>query len=115
MLGLPVIIATPIGSEIGLLATFVFHQRWTYSHVDHSHRSLSTKFVHFHMSSWSGVVLITVLESIGVKVFKMDYMVSLVITAGIAMFWNFFWTKYYIFRGHTPKPLLQPENIAREG
>lgn len=111
--GLHITLATLISSELGLLSNFVFHQNWTYSHVDHSHKSLAMKFFHFHMSSWSGVVLITLLESLGVKVFHLNYMTSLVFAAGITMFWNFFWTKYYIFRGKTPGPLLHPEDAAR--
>jgi putative flippase GtrA len=111
--GMHITLATLISSEIGLLSNFVFHQNWTYNHVDHNHKPLGVKFLHFHMSSWSGVVLITILESVGVKAFNLNYMVSLVFAAGIAMFWNFFWTKYYIFRGHTPRPLLQPEDVAR--
>jgi putative flippase GtrA len=113
-LGLHITIATLLSSEVGLLSNFMFHQTWTYNHVDHSHKSLPTKFLHFHMSSWSGVALITLIESVGVKAFHLNYMVSLVIAAGITMFWNFFWTKYYIFRGHTPKPLLHPEDAERD-
>ncbi|HSW98842.1 MAG TPA: GtrA family protein [Candidatus Saccharimonadales bacterium] len=114
MFGLHITVATLISSELGLLSNFVFHEKWTYRHVDHSHKSLAVKFFHFHMSSWSGVVLITLLESLGVKLFKMNYLVSLVFAAAITMFWNFFWTKYYIFRGKTPAPLLHPEDAARK-
>lgn len=66
------------------------------------------------MSSWSGVVLITLLESLAVKVFHWDYMLALVFAAGITMFWNFFWTKYYIFRGKTPAVLMHPEETIAE-
>ena len=114
MFGLHITLATLISSELGLLSNFVFHEKWTYRHVDHSHKSLTVKFFHFHMSSWSGVVRITLLESLGVKLFKMNYLVSLVFAAAITMFWNFFWTKYYIFRGKTPAPLLHPEDAARK-
>lgn len=110
--GLQITLATFISSEIGMLSNFAFHQNWTYNNVDHSHTPLHRKFINFHMSSWSGVVIVTLLESLGVAVFHWNYMLSLVFAAGIAMFWNFFWTKYYIFRGRTPKVLMNPEDIA---
>jgi len=113
-LHLSIILATLLSSEVGLLSNFVFHENWTYNATDHKHKPLLTKFVHFHMSSWSGVVLITLLETLGVKGFKMNYLVSLVFAAGITMFWNFFWTKYYIFKGHTPTVLLNPEETVPE-
>jgi|GEM_PF-527182 len=112
MLGIHITLATLMSSEIGLLSNFFFHLHWTYNKVDHSHKTPLTKFVHFHMSSWSGVVLITILESVGVKLLHLNYLVSLVGAAGITMFWNFFWTKYYIFKGQTPRPLLHPEDAA---
>lgn len=113
-LGLPIIGATLISSEVGLLSNFVFHQNWTYNSVDHNHKPLLQKFMHFHMSSWSGVVLITILETVGVKGFQLNYMISLVFAAGITMFWNFFWTKYFIFKGKTPAVLLNLEDTVPE-
>lgn len=113
-LGLHITIATFISSELALLSNFSFHEKWTYNQHDHSHKSLTTKFIHFHMSSWSGVVLITILESVGVKVFHLNYLISLVFAAGITMFWNFFWTKYFIFKGRTPAVLMGPEETVPE-
>lgn len=112
--GLDVLPATFIASEFGLLSNFFFHQNWTYKHVDHSHKSTWKKFVHFQTSSWSGVVIFTAIETVGVKVFKLNDLVALVIAAGITMFWNFFWTKYFIFKGKTPAPLMHPEDLAKD-
>lgn len=109
---LPIILATVISAEVGLLSNFVFHERWTYKHADHQNKSLGLKFLHFHMSSWTGVVILTALESVGVEVLKLNYFVSLIGAAGITLFWNFLWTKYYIFKGHTPAVLLHPEEIV---
>jgi putative flippase GtrA len=114
ILKLDVIPATLLSGEGGLLSNFVFHEKWTYKYVDHHYKSVWKKFIHFHMSSWTGIVLITVIESIGVKVLHLNYLVSLVIASGITMFWNFFWTKYFIFKGHTPPVLLNPEDTVPE-
>lgn len=114
ILGLNVLPATLLASECGLLSNFVFHQNWTYKHVDHSHKSLWKKFVHFQTSSWSGVVIFTAIETIAVTKFKINDMIALVIASGITMFWNFFWTKYFIFKGKTPAVLGHVEDIAKD-
>lgn len=109
-LKLDIVIATLIASEGGLLSNFVFHQNWTYNNVDHRHKPISKKLLHFHMSSWSGVAIITLIETISVKVFKIEYIIALVIASIITLSWNFFWTKYFIFKGRTPHVLLDPED-----
>lgn len=96
--GINVTVATMLGTEIGLISNFIFHERWTYNKIDHSKTPLWKKLVHFHMSSWSALVIVTAVVSIGVHVFGLLPLVSMVIAAAITMFWNFFWTKYYIFR-----------------
>lgn len=113
-LNLGIIVATLISSEIGLLSNFVFHENWTYKYVNHKTKPLWKKLLHFHMSSWSGVILITVIESVGVKLFHLNYIVALVIASGITMFWNFFWTKFFIFKGHSPDILMHPEETVPE-
>ncbi len=114
LLGLDIIIATLLSSEMGLLSNFIFHENWTYKYVDHHGKSVLTKFIHFHMSSWSGIVIITIIETVCVKVFNLNYFIGLVIASGVTMFWNYFWTKFYIFKGQTPKPLLHPEDTVPE-
>jgi putative flippase GtrA len=44
-----------------------------------------------------------------VKVLKLNYLIGQLLASGIVMFWNFFWTKYYIFKGKTPAVLSNPE------
>lgn len=112
--GLDIFPATLLASEIGLLSNFVFHEKWTYKSANHKDKPLWTKFWQFNMSSWSGVVLITLIESFCVKILHLNYLFSLIIAAAITMFWNFFWTKYFIFRGHTPAILLEPERAVEE-
>lgn len=111
---LAIIPATLISSEAGLLSNFVFHEKWTYKHLNHQSKSVWRKLLHFHMSSWTGIVIITVIETVCVKAFNIDYLISLVIASGIAMFWNFFWTRYFIFNGSTPGVLMSPEDTVPE-
>ena len=100
------------GSEIGLISNFILHERWTYKRINHKYKPIYRKFLHFQLSSLSGVLIITVIGSIMVKVIGKDTIFGLVIAASIAMFWNFFWTKYFIFRGKTPGILLNVEDTV---
>ena len=110
--GLEVFVATFLSSEGGMLSNFAFHEKWTYNHVDHHSKSLSKKFFHFQLSSLSGIILITIITGIANKHFHLANFISLAIASGITMFWNFFWTKYFIFKGSTPAILLDPEDIV---
>lgn len=111
LLGLDITLATLLGGEVGLLSNFVFHETWTYKHVNHKGKPISKKLIHFHMSSWSGVAIITGIESVCVKAFHLNYLIALVIASGITLFWNFFWTKYFIFKGHTPTAEVAAESV----
>ncbi len=103
-----------LSSEGGMLSNFAFHEKWTYNQVDHHDKSLAKKFLHFQLSSLSGIVILTAISSVGVNVFHLSDFLSLAIAAGITMFWNYFWTKFYIFKGKTPAPLLNPEETVPE-
>lgn len=108
-LGIPYALSVLLSNEGGLLSNFAFHENWTYKHVDHSQNSLMYKLARFHLSSWTGIALILLINIFCVKVLKLNYIISQVIASGIVMFWNFFWTKYFIFRGSTPQILSHPE------
>jgi putative flippase GtrA len=109
---LEVFFATFLSSEGGVLSNFIFHEKWTYNHVDHRSKSLGKKFLHFQLSSLSGVVLITLINGACIKYLHLSNFISLAIAAAITMFWNFFWTKFFIFKGSTPAVLLDPEDTV---
>ncbi len=108
-MGMPYSPALILSNEGGLLSNFVFHETWTYKHLDHKHKPIWQKFWHFHMSSWSGIILIFIIGTVSVKVFHVHYLISQVIASGVVMFWNFFWTKFFIFKGKTPTVLSNIE------
>ena len=110
--GLEVYLATFLSSEGGVLSNFVFHEKWTYNQVDHHHKPLWKKFVHFQASSLSGVIIFTILSGTGEAFLHIPTTISLAIAAAITMFWNYFWTKYFIFKGNTPAVLLNPEDTV---
>jgi len=113
-IGWPIIWGFLIGNEAGLISNFVWHENWTYNHLDHKNKPLVEKFWHFHMSSWSGVAIILIIDIMADRVLHTNPYVSQVVGSAIGMFWNFFWTRYYIFRGSSPTVLLNPEETVPE-
>lgn len=96
-LGLPIIIAQIIASELSLFNNFMFHQYWTYRH-DSAKKPFSRLIIQFHITSWVAIIGSTVLVSFMVGILHMDYVLALIISSGIALFWNFFWTRFAIWR-----------------
>jgi putative flippase GtrA len=109
---LPTYTALFLSSEGGMLSNFVFHEKWTYNNADHHSKPLWKKFFHFQLSSLSGVIIVTIVSGVAISHFHLTTLVSLIIAAAIAMFWNFFWTKYFIFKGHAPVVLMDPEDTV---
>jgi putative flippase GtrA len=109
---LDVFVATFLSSEGGMISNFFFHENWTYNNVDHSSNPILKKFWHFQLSSLSGVLLITLINGGLIKYLHLSVLLSLAIAAGVTMFWNYFWTKFFIFKGRTPAILLDPEDTV---
>lgn len=101
-----------LSSEGGVLSNFVFHENWTYNNNNHHSKSIWKKFFHFQLSSLSGVIIVTIVSGVAINNFHLSTLISLVIAAAVAMFWNFFWTKYFIFKGYTPAVLLDIEDTV---
>lgn len=112
--GLPLFLAFLLSNEGGLLSNFAFHENWTYKHLDHKGKSLPKKLLNFHLSSWSGIAIIVVTGMLCVKVLGFNKYTGQAVGSGIAMFWNFFWTRYFIFKGKTPAVLQHPEETVPE-
>lgn len=111
---LEVFLAIFLSSEGGMLSNFFFHEKWTYNQVDHHSKSVWLKFWHFQLSSLSGIIIMTLLAGLGEQYLGLPRIISLAIAAGITMFWNYFWTKFFIFKGTTPAILLNPEETVPE-
>jgi putative flippase GtrA len=111
-LGLQKGLALLIANEAGLIATFILHETWTYKHVDHKHKTIIQKITRFHLSAWSGIAIIFGIGLFCIHVLGLNVYISQAIGSGVAMFWNFFWTKYFIFKGKTPEILQHPEDIV---
>ena len=94
----PIVLATLIGAEVAYFSNFLFHNSWTYKHGQRAEKSFRRLLVQFHLSAWSGMLLNTVIVYVAVVMFRQDSAVGLIIASLIVLFWNYFWTKFYIWR-----------------
>jgi len=95
LVGLPLILASLISAEGAFLCTFILHKRWTYTApVTKTGRQL---LVEFHGSAWLGMLLSTLLIYVLVRA-GLHFLVAQPRASVIVLFWNFIWTKFYIWR-----------------
>lgn len=95
-LALNLLIAQLLSAETAILVNFFFHNRWTYS--DAKDASLIKRLVEFHASSWSGSMIVTIILLSLVHFAHFHYLIALSIGGVVAMFWNFFWTRFYVWK-----------------
>ena len=103
ILHLPVLFSQLVAGEIALFSNFILHHHWTYKRnkVTKDFKSLLWQF---HATSWVAIVGSALLVSFGVHVLNLHYVIALMLTSGIALFWNYAWTKFVIWRHeHEPK------------
>ena len=95
-LSLNLLFAQLISAETAILVNFIFHNKWTYS--DARDKSLRKRLIEFHASSWSGSAIVTIVLLSLVNFAHFHYLVALCIGGIVAMFWNFFWTRFYVWK-----------------
>ena len=93
----PIFISQLIASEIALGNNFWLHHHWTYR-GHNSPKTIKRLLVEFHASSWVSIVGSAILVTLGVKLFRLSYLVALIAASIVAAGWNFGWTRYYIWR-----------------
>jgi putative flippase GtrA len=86
-----------IAGEIALFSNFYLHHNWTYKRR-RVLKTIKTLLIQFHLTSWFAILLTAVLVTIGVNVFNLNYIVALFIAGATALFWNFTWSRYVIWR-----------------
>src|SRR5262245_10944096 len=72
VLKINIVVAQLISGEAGLISNFFWHNHWTYKHQNHQDVPFWTKFGRFHASSWSGIVIMTAIVSVGTAVIKLN-------------------------------------------
>ncbi len=99
---LPVFISQLVASEIALFSNFLLHHHWTYKHKKVT-KTLPSLLWQFHITSWVAIVGSALLVSLAVHVLRLNYVLALMISSGVALLWNFLWTKLIIWR-HEHEP-----------
>jgi len=96
-LGFPIFVSQLIGCEVSLFTNFLLHHHWTYKENNVTKR-IEHLLWQFHVTSWVAILGISALVSIQVKFFKLNYVLALAIASIVALGWNFYWSKYVIWR-----------------
>jgi putative flippase GtrA len=91
-------VAQLIASEIALFSNFMFHHHWTYK-ASKVRKTMSKLIVQFHMTSWIAIVASAAIVTVGVHSFHLKPIVALAVSSVVALFWNFAWSKFVIWRG----------------
>lgn len=105
ILGIHIFIAQLIGAEIALFSNFTLHDRWTYKHhkvQKKKHRLL----VEFHLTTWPAILGSAIMVTAFEKLFKFNNPTALAVTSLIALFWNFSWSKFVVWRKVTDKEVV---------
>jgi putative flippase GtrA len=102
----PIYISQFFAAEIALFNNFMLHHYWTYrSH--NVKKTIPKLIVQFHATSWPALLGSTIMVTVGVKVFHLHDVLALVISSLVALFWNFFWSKYVVWNDVKPIDIEQ--------
>jgi dolichol-phosphate mannosyltransferase len=98
LLGLPILIAQIIGSELALLATFVGNNYWAFQ--NHSHVLFWTKLWRYHLSAIGGLLINSFIVVLLVHQFQLYYGLGLLIGSAAGLVWNYTMYKKFVFKTH---------------
>jgi putative flippase GtrA len=104
-------VAQLIAGEIALFSNFMFHHRWTYK-ADYVRKTMTTLIVQFHATSWAAILGSAIIVTAGIKYFHLPEIVALAFSSTIALFWNFGWSRYVIWRKHEEPKAVEREELA---
>lgn len=110
--GFPIWVAQLLAAECALISNFTLHHFWTYRQQSGGKRK-RILLAQFHLSFWSGALINTAIVVSAVEVFHVHYFFGLIAGSATALFWNFFWTKFYIWR-HSSHPVQKSEAPDQE-
>ena len=96
-LDVDIFLAQLISAEIALFSNFLLHNHWTYAHhkVDKSKTNL---LIRFHLTSWPAILGSTLMVGLFEKLAHFGNLLSLSISSVIILGWNFFWSKYFVWK-----------------
>ncbi len=108
-LGLTIFVAQLLAAEVALFSNFMLHHHWTYRQhkVD---KSMPKLLLQFHATTWPAIFGSALMVTAGEKLFHLSNLAALALSSIIALFWNFLWSKYVIWRKITQ---VEIERIAQ--
>lgn len=83
-------------SELAIIFNFLLHDNWTYRKSKHA--SFKKRFWEFQASSWVGAAITLAVLELLAGVFGVPYMIGLLFGGGVAMVWNYLWTRFLIWK-----------------
>ncbi len=103
-LNLPVVISQLFAAEIALFSNFMLHHHWTYKSKKVV-KNFKTLIIQFHATTWPAILGSSIMVTIGVNLVHLNTTTALVISSLIALLWNFFWSKYVIWKDTTDEDI----------
>jgi putative flippase GtrA len=101
-IGMHPFIAQFFSSEVALFSNFLLHHNWTYKHKRVT-KSVPKLLSQFHATSWAAIVGSSLIVYFFINILKYNYVIALVVSSGVALLWNFGWSKLVIWR-HEHEP-----------
>lgn len=96
----PIFVAQLIGAEISLFCNFMLHHHWTYK-AHKVKKSMGRLLIQFHATSWPATLGSALMVTGGEKFLHLADIWALAVSSSIVLAWNFFWSKYIIWRDVT--------------
>lgn len=104
VLHLPIFMSQLVGAEIALFSNFMLHHNWTYKNKKVK-KTIPNLLVQFHATTWPAIIGSAAMVDAGVRFLHLSNLIALAASSAVALLWNFFWSKYVIWRDITPKEI----------
>lgn len=102
----PIFIAQFFGAEVALFGNFLLHHYWTYTNRKVTKRKRNL-FVQFHIVSWPAIIGSTLMVGFLVSFAHVGSTEALIASSLTALFWNFTWSKFVIWRDVSDKEVVE--------
>lgn len=103
-LGLPLLAAQLLAAELALLSNFTLHHHWTYQNYDR--QSFGARLAKFHATAWLGGAITSGLTWLLATRANVQYLLALVAGSLVALVWNYFFNKFFIWSRRVSTPEL---------
>lgn len=102
----PLFFSQLISAEIALGCNFTLHHNWTYKHHNVK-KTIKSLIIQFHATTWPAILGSALMVVVGVRAFHLSSTLALVLSSFIALFWNFGWSKFVVWRDITDTEIME--------